>query len=82
MFSVKLRHFFIIGMLRKLPYGMMVIDFKMFAASRFRGIFALFKLVPEMYVSYYSGSQTVVSYNGAQAFFVDSIHSCSCQVCR
>ena len=44
---------------------MTVIDRKMIAASGFRTLPDVFKLVPGMYVSYYAGSQAVVSYHGA-----------------
>jgi iron complex outermembrane receptor protein len=47
------------------PNAMTVIDRKMIVASGFRNIPDLFKLVPGMYVSYYSGNQAVVSYHGA-----------------
>lgn len=47
------------------PNAMTVIDRKMIAASGFRSLPDVFKLVPGMYVSYYAGSQAVVSYHGA-----------------
>lgn len=51
--------------LSEAPNAMMVIDRKMIVASGFRSIPDLFKLVPGMYVSYYKGSQAIVSYHGA-----------------
>lgn len=51
--------------LSEAPNAMTVIDRKMIVASGFRTIPDLFKLVPGMYVSYYSGNQAVVSYHGA-----------------
>lgn len=50
--------------LSEAPNAMTVIDRKMIVASGFRSIPDLFKLVPGMYVSYYSGNQAVVSYHG------------------
>ena len=50
--------------LSEAPNAMTVIDRNMIAASGFRSIPDLFKLVPGMYVSYYKGSQAVVSYHG------------------
>lgn len=50
--------------LSEAPNAMTVIDRKMIVASGFRSITDLFKLVPGMYVSYYKGSQAVVSYHG------------------
>jgi iron complex outermembrane receptor protein len=47
------------------PNAMTVLDREMIAASGFRKIPDLFKLVPGMYVSYYKGSQAIVSYHGA-----------------
>jgi iron complex outermembrane receptor protein len=47
------------------PNAMTVIDREMIVASGFRNIADLFKLVPGMYVSYYKGSQPIVSYHGA-----------------
>lgn len=47
------------------PNAMTVIDREMIEASGFRNIADLFKLVPGMYVSYYKGSQPIVSYHGA-----------------
>lgn len=47
------------------PNAMTVIDRKMIDASGFRNIADLFKLVPGMYVSYYKGSQPIVSYHGS-----------------
>ena len=46
------------------PSAMTVIDREMIVASGFRKIPDLFKLVPGMYVSYYKGSQAIVSYHG------------------
>lgn len=51
--------------LSEAPNAMTVIDRKTIAASGFRTLPDLFKLVPGMYVSYYAGSQAVVSYHGA-----------------
>jgi iron complex outermembrane receptor protein len=51
--------------LSEAPNAMTVIDRKMIAASGFRNIADLFKLVPGMYVSYYKGSQAFVSYHGS-----------------
>ena len=51
--------------LSEAPNAMTVIDRKMIAASGFRTIPDLFKLVPGMYVSYYKGSQAFVSYHGS-----------------
>jgi iron complex outermembrane receptor protein len=51
--------------LSEAPNAMTVIDRKMIVASGFRFIPDLFKLVPGMYVSYYKGSQAIVSYHGA-----------------
>ena len=51
--------------LSEAPNAMTVIDRKMIVASGFRSIPDLFKLVPGMYVSYYKGSQAVVSYHGS-----------------
>lgn len=50
--------------LTEAPNAMSVIDRKMIVASGFRTIPDLFKLVPGMYVSYYKGSQAIVSYHG------------------
>ncbi len=50
--------------LSEAPNAMTVIDRKMIAESGFRTIPDVFQLVPGMYVSYYSGSQAVVSYHG------------------
>ena len=47
------------------PNAMTVIDRKMIVASGFRSIPDLFKLVPGMYVSYYKGSQAIVSFHGS-----------------
>ncbi|BBI99561.1 hypothetical protein FGKAn22_12540 [Ferrigenium kumadai] len=46
------------------PNAMTVIDHDMIAASGFRNIADLFKLVPGMYVSYANGHTPVVSYRG------------------
>lgn len=51
--------------LSEAPNAMTVIDRKMIVDSGFRMIPDLFKLVPGMYVSYYKGSQAIVSYHGA-----------------
>ena len=51
--------------LSEAPNAMTVIDRKMIAESGFRSLPDVFKLVPGMYVSYYAGSQAVVSYHGA-----------------
>jgi iron complex outermembrane receptor protein len=51
--------------LSEAPNAMTVIDRKMIVDSGFRSIPDLFKLVPGMYVSYYKGSQAIVSYHGA-----------------
>ena len=51
--------------LSEAPNAMTVIDRQMIEASGFRSIADLFKLVPGMYVSYYKGSQPIVSYHGA-----------------
>jgi iron complex outermembrane receptor protein len=50
--------------LSEAPNAMTVIDRKTIEASGFRKIPDLFKLVPGMYVSYYSGNQAIVSYHG------------------
>ena len=47
------------------PNAMTVIDRKMIVASGFRSIPDVFSLVPGMYVSYYKGSQPIVSYHGS-----------------
>jgi len=51
------------------PSAVTVIDREMIVASGFRKIPDLFKLVPGMYVSYYKGSQAIVSYHGTQDQF-------------
>ena len=51
--------------LSETPSAMTVIDRRMILASGFRKIPDLFKLVPGMYVSYYKGSQAIVTYHGA-----------------
>lgn len=50
--------------LSEAPNAMTVIDRKMIDASGFRSIADLFKLVPGMYVSYFKGSEPIVSYHG------------------
>ncbi len=47
------------------PNAMTIIDHKMIVASGFRTIADIFNLVPGMYVSYYKGSQPIVSYHGS-----------------
>jgi iron complex outermembrane receptor protein len=51
--------------LSEAPNAMTVIDRKMITASGFRNIPDLFKLVPGMYVGYYKGAQSFVSYHGS-----------------
>jgi iron complex outermembrane receptor protein len=51
--------------LSEAPNAMTVIDRKMIVASGFRAISDVFSLVPGMYVSYYKGSQPIVSYHGS-----------------
>ena len=51
--------------LSEAPNAMTVIDRKMIVASGFRNIADVFSLVPGMYVSYYKGSQPIVSYHGS-----------------
>ncbi|MGC2164406.1 MAG: TonB-dependent receptor [Gallionella sp.] len=52
------------------PSAVTVIDHDMIVASGFRSIPDLFKLVPGMYVSYYSkGGQAIVSYHGTSDQF-------------
>jgi len=51
--------------LSEAPNAMTVIDRKMIVASGFRTLPDLFKRVPGMYVSYYKGSQAIVSYHGS-----------------
>jgi iron complex outermembrane receptor protein len=51
--------------LSEAPNAMTVIDRKMIAASGFRSIPDLFKLVPGMYVSYYTGNHPFVAYHGS-----------------
>ena len=51
--------------LSEAPNAMTVLDRNMIVASGARNIADLFKLVPGMYVSYYKGSQPIVSYHGA-----------------
>ncbi len=46
------------------PNAMTVIDRKMIAASGFRNIADVFKLVPGMYVGYHNGHTPIVSYRG------------------
>lgn len=55
--------------LSEAPSAMTVIDREMITASGFRKIPDLFKLVPGMYVSYYKGSQAIVSYHGTSDQF-------------
>ena len=50
--------------LSEAPNAMTVIDRDMIVASGSRTITDLLKLVPGMYVSYYKGSQPIVSYHG------------------
>lgn len=51
--------------LSEAPNAMTIIDRKMIVASGFRTLPDVFKLVPGMYVSYYKGSQPIVSYHGS-----------------
>lgn len=51
--------------LSEAPNAMTVIDRNMITASGFRSIPDVFNLVPGMYVSYYKGSQPIVSYHGS-----------------
>lgn len=51
--------------LSEAPNAMTVIDRKMIKASGFRVLSDVFNLVPGMYVSYYKGSQPIVSYHGS-----------------
>ena len=51
--------------LSEAPNAMTVIDRNTIIASGFRTLPDLFKLVPGMYVSYYKGSQPIVSYHGS-----------------
>lgn len=46
------------------PNAMTIIDRAMIKASGFRTVTDLFRLVPGMYVSYFSGTQPIVSYHG------------------
>lgn len=46
------------------PNAMTVIDREMIKTSGFRNIPDLFKLVPGMYVSYWSGNRAIVAYHG------------------
>lgn len=46
------------------PNAMSVIDRETIEASGFNNVADIFKLVPGMYVSYYSGNQAIVSYHG------------------
>lgn len=46
------------------PNAMTVIDRNMIKASGFRNIADLFRLVPGMYVSYFTGTKPIVSYHG------------------
>lgn len=49
--------------LSEAPNAMTVIDRAMIVASGFRSLPDVFQLVPGMYVSYYKGSQPIVSYH-------------------
>lgn len=51
--------------LSEAPNAMTVIDRKMIKASGSRVLADVFNLVPGMYVSYYKGSQPIVSYHGS-----------------
>ena len=51
--------------LSEAPNAMTVIDRAMITASGFRSLPDVFQLVPGMYVSYYKGSQQIVSYHGS-----------------
>lgn len=51
--------------LSEAPNAMTVIDRQMIKASGFRVLADVFNLVPGMYVSYYKGSQPIVSYHGS-----------------
>lgn len=51
--------------LSEAPNAMTIIDRKMIVASGFRTLPDVFNLVPGMYVSYYKGSQPIVSYHGS-----------------
>ncbi|MDH2918978.1 MAG: TonB-dependent receptor [Sideroxydans sp.] len=51
--------------LSEAPNAMTVIDRAMITASGLRSLPDVFKLVPSMYVSYYKGSQPIVSYHGS-----------------
>ncbi|MGC2166241.1 MAG: TonB-dependent receptor [Gallionella sp.] len=55
--------------LSETPNAVTVIDRAMIAASGFRTIPELFKLVPGMYVDYQSGSEPLVGYRGATDAF-------------
>ncbi|HEY6094395.1 MAG TPA: TonB-dependent receptor [Gallionellaceae bacterium] len=50
--------------LEEAPNAMTVIDREMIKASGFRTIADLFRLVPGMYVSYYTGHEPIVAYHG------------------
>ena len=50
--------------LEEAPNAMTVIDRDMIKASGFRTIAELFRLVPGMYVSFYTGYQPIVAYHG------------------
>ncbi len=50
--------------LNEAPNAMTVIDRDMIKASGFRTIADLFRLVPGMYVSYFTGNKPIVSYHG------------------
>src|SRR5512135_1037073 len=55
------------------PNAMTVITREMIAASGFRSLPDVFKLVPGMYVSYYTGAQPIVSYHGSLSQFAHSM---------
>ncbi|MEQ1556427.1 MAG: TonB-dependent receptor plug domain-containing protein, partial [Gallionella sp.] len=55
------------------PNAMTVIDRAMIVASGFRSLPDVFQLVPGMYVSYYKGSQPIVSYHGSFDQFARSM---------
>ncbi len=59
--------------LSEAPNAMTVIDRAMIRASGFRSLPDVFNLVPGMYVSYYKGSQPIVSYHGSFDQFARSM---------
>lgn len=59
--------------LSEAPNAMTVIDRAMITASGFRSLPDVFQLVPGMYVSYYKGSQPIVSYHGSFDQFARSM---------